>query len=909
MLLVALPVMYLAFRFLRHTRDGRSVILPPYDPPPDVTYNDDIVIGYGHTRRGKQPGEQFDGMDDDDAWETNDYGMLTALGSFGNVQCTGVPGSGKSTGFIDPYLDQAIAKWPKPCRPDQESLGGDGRYAGTPTPAWTVRVGTYLRTRMQYLACLFGVRVGQFETRPEVRHRPAPYAGMTPTEAEAEYDRLLALHLEKRWSIFFLDYKGDQTDRIRRMAILHGREMDVRILEPGGEYTHNVLHPLADAGRQAAAFLEAHHAVKREPGHPFWNDVMYQWLTHAIRLLQAVAPGDLRIPMLKQMIEDPKTVEQLLTKAKERYSQMARDQHQAEARGDTQVGPGIHVVDLKSAIDFLSHFDKLDKRHRDQVLVGVNAHCELFQQARIAEIFAPQMPPIFSGFEAMIEQGLIVGVRVPVGDYGQLATAIGIHLLAEAQYAVLRRRERADFTAGSRVVAFVIDEMAHYLNHLTTASLSQNRQSRAIFVAAHQTQDQVDAFAIAVGREFINQTQTKIAFRAPHGVAAQRESEIFGTRRVYVGKFDNATGVDSIGRHTITEHTRFEETERAWFDAADFEQLQVFECLVKVFDGIEGHPPRKLYTTPYYESPNGRAISAVSLPVHREPHPLTLLRGEYASDDRILKAILGQGGFVIVESLLDRAGTLAGFKFVNAAGTVIAAREAVDRCAQVIAQLFGNPAEHRTLVFTAMATGATYFTHAYGGGFGQMIDLAEVLRESDTLLDNSHGLASTSDYCALFAAIARRPLPYSVLGGWEYHRDLPTHQDQIIRDSRTLIEIYQQAMRTVTAEGRATLQQYYRSAQETLSRLLNGSTAGTVSTPTPTPAPPQSSVQSPNAGAPLEETPTDASDATTPTPAEPTAADSQPPRRRGRRRSRGSRHTGPDWSDPGDVPPTPPDQS
>lgn len=762
LVLVGVVATYVCLRGIRH-RGPITVVLPPYDPFPDVRHTDDFVLGWGLTRRGKGPGDRFDGTDDHDAAQEQDYAVLPAVGALGNVQVTGAAGYGKSTAAAMNLADQAMGKWPLPPHPDTcGPVGRDGRYP-RPVATWGERAWQ----RLQRAACEWNVPLGRFPDHPDPPGPWHPYAGLTRAEALVEYARLLEEHRTRKWAVFIVDYKGTDTEDYVAIARRHGRLDDVRVLTPGGPWTHNLLAAFDKPLSMAEALATTGEVVARQQRQEYYGKRAKEWLTAAMTVLKVAEPAEFGIAGLIKMTQDTAYIEALLLSARAEGRAMRDRRAERVARGgDVFAEEGaLSVEDVDNAIATFAAYHREKPEDVEKMLSGVRAQLYLFRDGGIARLFSPPLAATFEGFEAMFRDGLIVILCVPSGTWGSdVAIASGVHLLLEAQDAAKRRREHFRQGEQARYAMFLIDEVARYVNAETNLWLSENRQSRVMFVGVHQNHGQVGGADDPLGSAFIAQTQTKVAFKAANGEVAKRESELFGTRRVLVSSRMASTTQANIQRLPDRAHVllrgpesqsgsvRITDEERPWFDAGDFQALRAFEAIVMINTGSETLPPRKVRIRPMFETlappsstaddtpggsddarseppdAEGEAGAAAEIPsvtsvapgirsgtqsrAEVRTHPVVVLRETTAANRATVESLLRQALLVIVDVLRDAAGDVQATKLVTSHGSVIVSPAFTDILSLVLDGDAKRVPRGRRVVLAGAARGIAFYRAA-----------------------------------------------------------------------------------------------------------------------------------------------------------------------------------------------------
>lgn len=802
--------LYKGIEFWRHP-DPDTIVLPEFPPVPDLRWENSVYVGSGWTRSGKQPGDVVDQQEDDILEDP--HVILTEKGLFGNAHIKGGVGSGKTSTFIQPFTDQVINKYPHPPDPDLFTLGEDGTYI----------LDRASGERGMLPALLEEMQVDAEQTYRDVslEKRWNPYVGMTPQEAQEEYDRLLDLHEKHKWGMFIVDPKGDLTEFVRRSAAMANREDDVVVLQPGGEYTYNPLNISHNPLVQAEMVMDGIEAVSGQSVHQYYRSTMSEWIANALAILQVVHPTQVTFKTILQMARSETLRARWVAEA-ERVMQDAQERA-AELRRMGKEYEGVRID--PQAIQFFRDWDDPDSdRNRQRaVLSGIKSQSKYFVDDEIAPFLCPEMPPTFAGFDKMIDDGQIVVLRTPLGEYGPVGEVLGILMLADAQRAALERVNR-DYMNQERVVAFIVDEIAAYINRQTKKFIAKNRQSRVAFLGAHQSQGQlIEQYDKSNEQSFNDNLRTKISYNAPNAEAARRESNIFGQRKTVrevwtesqsFGQVERSAGSDSIkpGRESQGASRRIEESEEYWFEPEEFMSLETGECVIRVFDGTTTRPPRKIEAPAYWRMERSEVANQLEVDNERRPpHPMVVISPQHESIEYLNSAI-GGSGYIIIEPLADQEGVLTGFKFITSMGTVVAALDSLEEYRDLVVDLLGD--ESKLIAFTHIQYCSLFFVQQMGVQFERVIDLP-------ALYKNFYQEARGEDFYQLIAHETGRRPPYERVGAWEFHlQATPVKRKHIVQYSRQVIELYTHFGAELHELGGQTLEQVYEDTLEAIQHII-----------------------------------------------------------------------------------------
>lgn len=814
--------LYKGIDMWRHP-DPAQVTLPRFRPIPDLRFRNELYIGSGWTHDGKQPGEVVDFGEE--LFDKEDvHVVLREKGLFGNVHCKGGVGGGKTSTLIMPVIDQAIAKYPKPLPPERFDKDREGRYKAS---AGRAPEQAAARWPLGGIRGRLGLEVEEEDESPHSAPPISdwnPYVGMTEEEAQTTYQKLLREHEKLKWGLFVIDPKGDLTEFVQRVAALAGREDDVIVLRPDGEYTYNPLGISANPLVQAEMVMDGIEAVSGQAIQQYWRGTMSEWLANALTILKVVDPTRITFKTVLRMARNEALRTSLVAEAEAIMRQAQEEEERLRRLGKPYKGVRVNPA----AIEFFRDWDdeEADPSLKRAVVSGIKMQSKFFVDDELAPFLCPEMPPTFDGFDNMIDEGKIVVLRMPLDQYGPVAKVMGILVLADAQQAARARINRPDMNQ-ERVVAFVVDEISAYLNKLTKDFIAMNRQSRVCFLAAHQSQGQlVQHGDRGFETSFNDNLRTKISYNAPNAEAARKESGIYGSRLVFretwtesqnFQRIERKAGSDSFsakGPENKGASVRWDEVERAWFPPEDFMGLKTGECVIMEFDGTTTLHPRKVVAPAFWQGARQKAADAVKLPDRlRKPHPIVYVGGGDRNFEYLVAGI-SQTGFVVVEPLANAAGDLEGFKFVTDIGTILAPCDLLEEIRDALADRLCDP---ETLVaFTDIVTCTSFFADSLGMQFERVIDLPGVYH---AFFPASGDDLSFSD---IFGAEAGRTPHAPLKAGWEFHTDLSTNRKRVLEDSRLVIDLFTKLGGHLAEFGDDAIEDIFEETRERIDALRRG---------------------------------------------------------------------------------------
>lgn len=760
--------LYKGIDLWRHP-DPDEIHFPEFPPIPDLRFTNDMYIGSAWTREGKQPGDLLEA---DDELMENPHIVMKEKGLFGNVHCKGGVGGGKTSTLIIPFIDQGIAKYPLPLHPDEWEWGSNGKL------------------KVDKKAVGKNKKDDPDVELKEIRRAWNPYLGLTYEEALEKFEELKEIHNEKKWGMFVMDPKGDITEFVQRTAKLAGREEDVIVLRPDGEYTYNPLVINANSLVQAETVMDGIEAVSGQTIQHYWRGTMSEWLANALAILRVADPTRMTFKNILKMARN-ETLRTTLVAEAESIMRISMEREE-KLRRLGKVYKGVKVN--PAAIEFFRDWDdeENDPNLKRAVVSGIKMQSKFFVDDELADFLCPEMQPTFEGFDHMIDQGKIVVLRMPLDQYGPVAKVLGVLVLADAQQAARGRINRPDMNQ-DRVVAFIVDEISAYMNKLTKDFIAMNRQSRVCFLAAHQSQAQlVQQGDRGFETSFNDNLRTKISYNAPNAESARREVAIFGSRKTARATWTESQSFQRIermdgesfapaGPEGKAASVRYDEIEKAWFPPEEFMMLKTGENILMEFDGNSTLAPRKIVAPAFWQLP--RAQWAGKLEVDdqkRKPHPVTYVR-DRTRDFEYLTSGLQQSGFAIIEPLAGVDGALEGFRFILDVGTLVVSCDNLEDQRDMLVDKLTDP--QILVLFTDFHSSTLFFVEQLGLTFERVLDLVELYNERFPEVE-VESLGDMYEHATGESLLAKR------MGAWEAYKDVASNKKRMTEESRNIIEAY-----------------------------------------------------------------------------------------------------------------------
>lgn len=255
-----------------------------------------------------------------------------------------------------------------------------------------------------------------------------------------------------------------------------GRIQDVIIIEIGGQYRYNPLHkpllrPQVLANR-LRVILETFSVGKNHD--TYWLDKAEFMIAEAIKLARLVHGGYVTFADIDRLIrrkEYQGHLEQLARK--ERAGLLSPEEQEIYA----------------SVRDFFTYeFEQSDERVRNIIESEVTRMTATFTtDPDIRKTFCPPQEELnFPGFDALVDEGKIVMLRMNAEEYQNLAKIISIYLKLDFQSAVMTRLVRPGANR-LRPLIFINDEYHFMASRTDSKFFSVCREANCINVVATQS--------------------------------------------------------------------------------------------------------------------------------------------------------------------------------------------------------------------------------------------------------------------------------------------------------------------------------------------------------------------------------------------------------------------------------------
>ncbi|NTX67641.1 type IV secretory system conjugative DNA transfer family protein [Myxococcus sp. CA051A] len=390
--------------------------------------------------------------------------------------------------------------------------------------------------------------------------------------------------------IFVLDAKGNNANYVRHRAKQAGREADVVIIKPGGEWSFN---PLGEGTPNALAskLVAALEVMSDQESHSYYKKMQLEFATATFQVLQdALGVGKFSIMDLYRFTTNNEFQKKMLDAAKPKGS----------------IGYNW----------FVDQWSQEKVEEKLQLTKGFRADLMKFVQDDMAPTFC-RTDANFPGWKSIIEEGRIVVFSMSLDKYGALARAMGIFTLIDFQSQMLARTTPEFRDAGGngeRLVLAFADEVWAYMNPGIAEFTSVSRESRCCTVALHQGLDQVaEKYRGTITGNF----RTQVILAVNDLLSMDTFAKLFGTHKVLRASRSESTGYSGVEKDLLTDHmsareggesrsvsVSYSEVDEPRFSTDDILRLPPRSAVVQMFDGEFTHHPRLVHLLPNYREEN-----------------------------------------------------------------------------------------------------------------------------------------------------------------------------------------------------------------------------------------------------------------------------------------------------------------
>ena len=387
-----------------------------------------------------------------------------------------------------------------------------------------------------------------------------------------------------RVGVFLLDAKGNNAEYVLARAKALGREKDVIVIRPGGEWSIN---PLAEGNPQALALklVSALTVMTVQEPNSYYLKMQKEFATNAFGILSDVlGPGRFTMMDLYEFITDSAFQEKFLEAAKPKNSLAYRwfQNQWAKERPDEQM----------------------------MLTKGFRADLSQFVSDELAPTFC-SVEATFPGWRTIVDDGKIVVFSMSLDEWGDFARAMGIFCLMDFQSTILARttsKFRAEGGNTQRLVMCFADEVWAYMNPKLAEFTAVSREARCCTVALHQGLDQIPA---QYRGTMIGNFRTPVVLGINDPLSTETFAKIFGTHKESRETRSQSTGFSGVERQLLSDKMNaraggesrslsvsHSEVDAPRFSADEIQRLGKFAAIVQLYDGDLVRTPRVVSLLP-----------------------------------------------------------------------------------------------------------------------------------------------------------------------------------------------------------------------------------------------------------------------------------------------------------------------
>ena len=397
------------------------------------------------------------------------------------------------------------------------------------------------------------------------------------------------LRPEKKIGIFLLDAKGDNAAYVLERARAAGREEDVVVIRPGGDWSYNPIgwgSPTAIANKLVAAL----QVMTDQESNTYYLKMQREFAENALQILADVlGAGHVSMMDLYEFICDPKVQKKYIDAA---------------------------PTDTIAHRWFVNQWLTETPAEQKMLTKGFRADLSSFVRADMAPTFATANAN-FPGWETLIDEGKIVVFSMSLDEYGPFARAMGIFTLMDFQNVMLARTTTKFREAGhdvERLVLCIIDEVWAYMNEKLGEFTAVSRQAKCCTLALHQSLGQVDDHHRQV---LLGNFRTPIVFSVNDLLTLNTFSQLFGTHKVPRTTRSESAGYSGVQKLLLSDSVlaraggesrnvsiSTSEVDEPRFRTDEILHLGQNRAIVQMFDGAVTHSPTVVETLRMFDPEN-----------------------------------------------------------------------------------------------------------------------------------------------------------------------------------------------------------------------------------------------------------------------------------------------------------------
>lgn len=406
----------------------------------------------------------------------------------------------------------------------------------------------------------------------------------------------------KKIAMLILDVKGNYYKEVLNFANNVGRKQDIIIIEIGGKYKYNPLdkpnlNPQVLSNR-LKTILELFNQNNSES---YWLDKAEQVLAECIKFCRIYNNGYVDFIEIHKLIMFEDYYKEKIKLVKEKFQ---------KGKLSKKV-----IYELLTCIEFLEkEFFSLDSRTLSILKSEISRITNVFiSNYEISKTFCPRKEECnFKGFKQMLDEGKIVILKMNIAEYKNLSKIIAAYLKIDFQTEVMQSIKN---NKNIRKSCFISDEYHEYVTATDADFFATSREAKCINIVATQSYTSLlntlkkEETVKVITQNLIN----KLWFRTDDIFTIEQAQKQIGKEdkeKISITVAENAkeTKFNFLKNALISKDSNISESYNKYtqndyiFDTHFFSQeLETFECLAFLSNGMKIQKPEKLKLIPYFE--------------------------------------------------------------------------------------------------------------------------------------------------------------------------------------------------------------------------------------------------------------------------------------------------------------------
>ena len=406
----------------------------------------------------------------------------------------------------------------------------------------------------------------------------------------------------RKLAMLILDVKGNYADQVLKYAQASNRLDDVITIDLSGKFKYNPLdkpnlNPIVLANRLKTILT----LFSPNNSESYWLDKAEQVLAECIKFCRIYNSGYVSFSEIHKLVMFENYYYEKLSYVKTLFKE-----------GKISKSDSYNLL---TCIDFFEkEFFSLDSRTLSILKSEISRITNVFiSDYNVSNSFCPEKNEInFYGFKEVLDKGKIVVLNMNISEYRNLSKIIASYLKLDFQSEVLSRLTRV---SNMRPCAFISDEFHEYVTITDADFLAQSREAKCINIIATQSYSSLknalkdtDASKVIL-QNLIN----KLWFRTDDIYTIEEIQKQLGKEdktkiSTTISENSKETKFNLLTNRLMSTNSNISESYNKYtqndyiYDTNFFSQnLQTFQCLAFISDGIKIETPKKIQMIPYYE--------------------------------------------------------------------------------------------------------------------------------------------------------------------------------------------------------------------------------------------------------------------------------------------------------------------